>query len=823
MKPGFKIATGIIVILLLLNSAFLMVILTYQDEIAEQLKNEINTHFKADVDIGDMNISFFKRFPKVAVVLKDIQIKEDPEFGNENLALIRRIYLFMNPFTFLKKNYIIDKIEFTDGELSVKWDTSGNSNYVVWKESEKKSKSFSLDLRKIILNNFMMNYSNLSTQQEILAEAEYIDFKGFFTEVLYSMEIEANGIIHDYVIKDRKYMENDHLKIKAALQIDNENKSYTIKSSDIFLDEIMLAMNGHVHSESDSTLMLDLSSKASGIDLEKLLIFVPDSSKKFFDGYKLDGKFEFNGDIHGSTGKYQKPHLHIDFGIYNGSIKNLDNNSEISRIRLQGNMDNGDQNSSSTSTLHFSLLSATLDSNSLLADIQITNFQDAFINGEIQAHFKLEDIIRFYPMKKFHEFSGDMMIHAKIDSKLDPLIADIRGIELLDAEMNLDKISIRHDSSKYNLERVSGKIVLLNELLEFHEINGDFAKVHVEADGHLKSLFSYLYDQEQSLTGKIKLSTSAFDLKELLDDPNKNQSNDSLHLPENLDVKIDLLCNGLIYETFVSERIRAWLSFENKAIMIDRLNLDIAQGLISLKGMIEERADALFTWDAMARLNKIDLHEIFILFDNFEQDYITSDHLYGTVNGQVQFSSLWDQNLKLDWDQLFVLSDVTMDHGKLKNFQPLIDLMGFVKMKKMKEIDFDRMENTILIKDRIVTIPYMDIRNSALNMSLAGTHSFEEEIDYHFKINLSELFFKSNKQLKKDFQQAEDDQKGGLNMYVHMFGTASKPVYRMDRRAVKENLNVHLKNEKEEFLDLFRKKQKKANKEEFEFEWEDEK
>ena len=72
--------------------------------------------------------------------------------------------------------------------------------------------------------------------------------------------------------------------------------------------------------------------------------------------------------------------------------------------------------------------------------------------------------------------------------------------------------------------------------------------------------------------------------------------------------------------------------------------------------------------------------------------------------------------------------------------------MGFVKMKKMKDIEFDRLENSILIKDRTITIPNMDIRNSAFTMSLAWTHNFDDEIDYHFKINLTDLFFKRHQQ-----------------------------------------------------------------------------
>ena len=822
MKKKLKIVAYVLAVFVLLNSALLLVLYTYQDEIFEKVKKEIAVNFTSDIKIEEAKISPFKNFPKIAVVLKDIQIKEDPAFGNQNLASIDRIYLFMNPFTFFKKNYVVDKVEFSKANVFVRIDSTGQVNYNIWKQSKSKSEDYTLEIKKILVNDCKLSYLDNSLNQELVADITEVDFKGLFTEKQFRVDANAKAFLHSFRIGNTTYVENDKLSIQAAIQVNTVENSYTIESTSVELDDIAFDFTGNVLAENDSTFLVDLESTAKGIALEKLLVFIPDSNQIVLEKYTAEGIFDFSANISGLMSKEQNPHIEIDFTITDGIITNNETNAALTDMSLHGKHNNGDQNSAKTSSLILSKLHASLNNRKQFANFNITNFNDAHIQGGFQNDVNLSDLNSFYPFDNFKNLNGNLFIKAEVNSKLSNLTKDIRALEFINAEIVLDKINIQYDSSKYKLEDVNGIVTLNKEEVLFQNMKGIFTDIAFDIDGSLNSLFSYLYDQNSKLTGKLKLVTSAFRLDELLENEHSN-SNDSLHLPSNIDIKLDLLCNGLIYENFVTERIRGWISIEDKRIMLDRLNLNVAQGLVSMKGMIEETPDAQFSFDAAARLNKIDINDVLILFNNFKQDYITHEHLYGQVNGQVQFSSIWDQNLNLDLDKLFVLSDVVVDHGNLKNFKPLIDLMGFVKMKKMKDIEFDRLENSILIKDRTITIPNMDIRNSAFTMSLAGTHNFDDEIDYHFKINLTDLFFKRHQQMLHDFKDAETDNKGGLNLYVHMFGTADKTNYRMDRKAVKENMNANLKDEKEEFFDLFRKKKKIVVEEELEFEWEDEK
>ena len=329
MKKKLKIVAYVLAVFVLLNSALLLVLYTYQDEIFEKVKKEIAVNFTSDIKIEEAKISPFKNFPKIAVVLKDIQIKEDPAFGNQNLASIDRIYLFMNPFTFFKKNYVVDKVEFSKANVFVRIDSTGQVNYNIWKQSKSKSEDYTLEIKKILVNDCKLSYLDNSLNQELVADITEVDFKGLFTEKQFRVDANAKAFLHSFRIGNTTYVENDKLSIQAAIQVNTVENSYTIESTSVELDDIAFDFTGNVLAENDSTFLVDLESTAKGIALEKLLVFIPDSNQIVLEKYTAEGIFDFSANISGLMSKEQNPHIEIDFTITDGIITNNETNAAL--------------------------------------------------------------------------------------------------------------------------------------------------------------------------------------------------------------------------------------------------------------------------------------------------------------------------------------------------------------------------------------------------------------------------------------------------------------------------------------------------------------
>ena len=82
---------------------------------------------------------------------------------------------------------------------------------------------------------------------------------------------------------------------------------------------------------------------------------------------------------------------------------------------------------------------------------------------------------------------------------------------------------------------------------------------------------------------------------------------------------------------------------------------------------------------------------------------------------------------------------IRKDRGELNKYKPLEALSKFVELEELKEIKFKRLQNSILVKEGVIIIPKFEILSSAMNLSIAGTHTFNNDIDYHLSlIHISE-------------------------------------------------------------------------------------
>ena len=164
--------------------------------------------------------------------------------------------------------------------------------------------------------------------------------------------------------------------------------------------------------------------------------------------------------------------------------------------------------------------------------------------------------------------------------------------------------------------------------------------------------------------------------------------------------------------------------------------------------------------------------------------------------------------------------DLAISNGELNNLETLQEIANYLRSNKwvapfvdedrfaerMRTIKFSKLENVIEVKNRIITIPLMAIKSSAMDISAKGRHTFDNQIDYAIGFNLRDLL------VKKDQEWTEQDDGLGKSMYISMKGTVDQPVFAVDRELAKQMRKEAMEAEKsnvkallKEELGLFKK------------------
>src|SRR6185436_11283057 len=190
---------------------------------------------------------------------------------------------------------------------------------------------------------------------------------------------------------------------------------------------------------------------------------------------------------------------------------------------------------------------------------------------------------------------------------------------------------------------------------------------------------------------------------------------------------------------------------------------------------------------------------------NFGQQVITDKNLNGNVTADVRFFSKWSNTLNCNLDKVTATSVLTIESGELVNFAPMLALSKYVKGADLNDVKFSTLKNTIQIKDRKVIIPSMEINSTAMNIVASGIHGFDNMIDYHLQLLLSQLLGKKVKNLNTEFGTIEDDNLGKTKIFVSMKGPAADPKFSYDSKGMSEKIALDIAKEKQNLKEILKK------------------
>jgi hypothetical protein len=155
---------------------------------------------------------------------------------------------------------------------------------------------------------------------------------------------------------------------------------------------------------------------------------------------------------------------------------------------------------------------------------------------------------------------------------------------------------------------------------------------------------------------------------------------------------------------------------------------------------------------------------------------------------------------------LYSFIDVNINNGELLEFEPLMEMSDYISVNELKRIKFSNLENQIEIKNNKIEIPFMEIYSSALDMAGSGSHTFDNEMDYEFKILLNEIlgnkFKRKHKKKVSEFGVVEDDGIKGMTLFLKMKGSVDNPDISYNTLKLRESLDKGFKKEKKKLKDV---------------------
>ena len=819
MKKTKKILLWTLIITALIVVQGFIVMFVYQDEIKNLAVKELNKQLDTPIKVGKIDFSLFEHFPFAAISFPDVEMKESNNQHQNNLLQAKDISLLFNVWDLVNKNYHIKKLYLADAHVNIVIDSLGNPNYSIWKASQSSDEAFKFSIDKIRLENTSVSFKDIQNKKIINLLVKDGELSGDFTEKEFELKAEVATEIEKINFNGNNYLLDKKAEIATEVLVNLNQSIFEIKKMHVELPEITLDSKGKItYSEKIQNILLNV--KGSEMSIQSFISLLPKAQQNKLKDYQSTGDFYFDADIKGSIGPKKVPSIKIKAGIKNGSVT-IENEKikkqKIEQVELNVEFTNGSSTSLNSAILQINKFKGTLDGNPISAQASIRNFNNPSIFLTLATSASLKKLAELIPDAPVKFTNGSVAINVNLNGLWSDFSA-VNSIEKTNANGSIviKDAAFQLPNSSLVCRNGNGNFSFEKNDLKINQLNAQLGSSDLALQGYFRNLLGFVLFSDQSLQIDAQLKANKINLAELLSSTptNNTQSEYLIKINPKLSCNLKVDINELTFQKFKANDIGGNIQIGNQQINTDYLSFRAQDGLVFAKIKLDASVGKPLSIDADLNLKKINITKFFYEFEEFGLEIIQSKNLKGLATASIKVHSIWDKYLAANTDALTAEGPILIENGELINFEPMLALSKFIDVNELKNLKFASLANTLSIKNRIVTIPAMQIQSSALNVDFAGTHNFDNIIDYRLKILLSDLIKKKSKRLgDEQFGELEDDGRGKTVLYIKMYGDAENPKFNIDKIGIKKKLADDLKKEgkavkqvlKEEFNSWFDK------------------
>jgi hypothetical protein len=759
-----------------------------RDKIVDRVVMELNKNLNTPIDVSSIDLTFWGSFPNVSVDFNDLYIQDAiPEaLITDTFFYSKRLRLKFNPFDLINKEYKVKKVEVSPGYAHIKNFKDGRNNYTITKPSEDPSSgSFEFSLNEVALENFRMDYSNFEAKQFHSTFLEEMVLSGDFTERIIDLNAESNLRINFAQSGEVKLVQNQTAYFDLNLLINQDDNSVVLKEAPVVIAGLPFTFGLIVQAN-----LIDVQLRAKNLQLVDVAKNFHHQGTDKINDFQGSGFVQF--DLHYKTKRKENStgEIACNFGVKNGNIVEPSKNLRISNINVLGYYGNTDARKGehlNLETLQFQTVAGPFTGNLLL-----THFDQPRYQGKAIGKVDLAVLQAIFPIPSVQSTSGQV----KIDSQFDiSTTATGMNLSACSGDLNLMNVHCQLKEDKRYFDHISGNVFLNNDLIDLEKISLTVGRSDLALNGKIEHLQNYLNKKGNLLTN-LEIRSAYLDVQDFASNEKAEeiQNGRNYILPNDIDGNIHLLANNLQYEKHQFKKLATQLKISGRNLNFTHLNLQNAGADIDGNVLIQENSPEIFTISTNASSNNISFQPLFKEWDNFQQDVLSADNISGIAQVKLNFKAPFDLRSGIDMNKVLASVALRIDEGKLKNVEAFKSITASLQGSKatklilrennitnfennLLDLHFQSLQNTLTIQNGVLTIPRMTIASNALTVNLAGTHNFNNQVDYHFDFNLRDI---KKVKVETEFGDVVDDGTG-LRLFAHMYGDLDNPTIKWDK------------------------------------------
>ncbi len=330
IKPILLVLASLLIILAATISVALYVVFT-PERISPIINRQAEKFFKCQVEIGEVELTFFSTFPKFGVkVDRFLLINPHPNAPSDTLVNIDRLMGAIDINAFRKRNEVLlSGVSIQNGFISAYIDSLGKPNFdvivtdtVPSPREDKEEFAFQLlDMGHVELNNINLSFVDDSLNLHASIVGLYARMEGTFSEDSLRSDIKVNESVISFTHNGEKFLNNARVQLDMPLQIIQGGQNFRLKQALASVNDLEVLLDGHVElNSSNGNILTHMDYQLYGWPVKDLIALVPPSYQKHLEGVQAQGLLSSRGNISGIYSDSLMPLMDIHMIMENGSF-----------------------------------------------------------------------------------------------------------------------------------------------------------------------------------------------------------------------------------------------------------------------------------------------------------------------------------------------------------------------------------------------------------------------------------------------------------------------------------------------------------------------
>ncbi|MEZ4803272.1 MAG: AsmA-like C-terminal region-containing protein [Gelidibacter sp.] len=809
LKKTLKIIGITLLILIVLLIALPFV---FQSQIKGMVKNFINQNVNAKVEFSDVNLSLFSNFPNANVKVTDLVITTFEPFKDETFATAKDISFTMS-IKELFKNADDDPIKVNsiyvdEALLTLKTDAFGNVNYDIMKEKENATpadttSNFAFDIKEYSIKNSAFTYIDVPSNTEIyVTELNHKGNAKINNDVSeLDTESEANVSLS---IDSTNYLNNNHVKLDAVLDMDLNNQKYTFKDNKGYINQLPLEFKGYVQQLEDGQ-DIDISFENPGSSFKDFLAVIPESYSKNIENVETTGDFKVSGIIKGKVTETTIPTLDITIKSNNASFKYPDLPKKVEDIIIDTQIKNETGNPDDTyvaiNTLNFKIDNDVFKSSATIKNIT----GNMLVNADIDGVLNLANLSKAYPLELENELSG--ILRAKINTAFDMDAIETNAYSRIKASgnANITNMVFSSDAMNQPLQISKADMTFNPSTVTLNSFNAKTGQSDFSATGTITNLIGFMLSKKVNLKGNFNLNSNTLALNDFMSeepapsDSNKSTatkssaSTEALRIPEFLECTISANANTVVYDNLNLKDVKGNLTIKDQQATLSGLTSKLFDGLLTVSGNVSTKTDTP-SFSLNLDANSFDIAKSFRDLELLQSLAPIAKVLQGKLNTNINISGLLDKEFSPQLNTVsgkafaqLLTTQINEDQSPL-----LAKLDGALNFIDFDKLDLKNLVANLEFANGMVSVKPFDLKYKDIGITIAGSHGFDKSLKYDAVFNVPAKYLGGD--VNRLIGKINDNEVNNLTIPVtaNIVGTFTNPQVSTDLTSGISNLTKQL-------------------------------